>query len=50
MNSRAVIEFEKAGFAVLPDILNEDEVCEISRQLVLLGTANAGTRHLLNEP
>jgi ectoine hydroxylase-related dioxygenase (phytanoyl-CoA dioxygenase family) len=50
MNSRAVIRFEKAGFAVVPDILDEDEVCEISRQLEFLGTANAGTRRLLNEP
>jgi hypothetical protein len=50
MNSRAVIQFEKAGFAVFPNIPDEDEVCEISRQLVLLGTANAGTRRLLNEP
>ena len=49
MDSRAVIQFGKAGFAVFPDILDEDEVCEISRQLVLLGTANAGTRRLLNE-
>ena len=44
MNSRAVIQFEKAGFAVFPDILDEAEICEISRQLLLLGTANAGTR------
>ena len=50
MNPRAVIQFEKSGFAVFPDILDEDEVCEISRQLVLLGTANASTRRLLNEP
>jgi ectoine hydroxylase-related dioxygenase (phytanoyl-CoA dioxygenase family) len=50
MNSRAAIHFEKAGFAVLADILDAEEVCEISRQLVLLGTANAGTRRLLNEP
>jgi hypothetical protein len=50
MNSRAVIQIETAGFAVIPDILDEDEVCEISRQLEFLGTANAGTRRLLNEP
>ena len=50
MNSRAVIQFENAGFAVFPDILDEAEICEILRQLLLLGTANAGTRRLLNEP
>ena len=46
MNSRAVIQIERAGFAVIPDILDEDEVGEISRQLEFLGTANAGTRRL----
>jgi Phytanoyl-CoA dioxygenase (PhyH) len=50
MNSRAAIQFEKAGFAVFQDILDADEVREISLQLVLLRTANAGTRRLLNEP
>lgn len=50
MNSRAVLQFEKAGFGVFSDVLDKDESCEISRQPVLLGTANAGTRRLLNEP
>ncbi len=49
MNSAAVSRFEEAGFALVPDILDEDEVCEISHQLEPLGTANAGTRRLLNE-
>jgi hypothetical protein len=50
MNSRAAILFAKTGFAVFPDTLDEDEICEIPRRLVLLETANAGTRRLLNEP
>lgn len=49
MNSGAVSRFEEGGFAVVPDVLDEDEVSEISRQLEPLGTANAGTRRLLNE-
>lgn len=44
MNSGAVSRFDEAGFAVVPGILDKDEVCEISRQLELLGTANAGTQ------
>lgn len=50
MSSRAVIQLEKVGFTVIPDILDEDEVREIARHLGRLGTANAGTRRLLNEP
>lgn len=49
MSSGAVVQIERAGFAVIPDILDEEEVCEVSRQLDFLGTANAGTRRLLNE-
>jgi hypothetical protein len=50
MNSQAVIQFERAGFVDVPNILDDDEVCEISRRLEFLGTTNAGTRRLLNEP
>jgi len=46
MNSRAVIQIERAGFAVIPNIIEQDEVCEISRQLEFPETANAGTRRL----
>jgi hypothetical protein len=42
MSSEAVVQIERAGFAVIPDILDEEEVCEVSRQLEFLGTANAG--------
>ena len=49
MNLRAVIQIKRAGFAVIPDILDEDEVCEISLQLEFLGTANAPYGRLEDE-
>jgi len=39
MSSEAVVQIERAGFAVIPHILDAEEVCEVSRQLEFLGTA-----------
>jgi hypothetical protein len=36
MSSEAVVQIERAGFAVIPDILDEEEVCEVSRQLTMI--------------
>jgi hypothetical protein len=43
MNLLAAIQFEKAGFAVFADILDADEVCEMSRQLA--GNFAPGSQH-----
>lgn len=50
MSARAEIQLEKVGFAVIPDILDENEVDEVLRQLKRVATSSAGTRGLLNEP